>query len=265
MTTSREPRHPRRADTTRAGGDPRAVQRAVDEAVAKLPKVSGGDGQVYVDPSLVRVLDEAEKLAKKAGDSFVTVERLLLALAMEKSAKASEILANAGVTANALNAAINEIRKGRTADSASAEQGYDALKRYARDLTKDAREGRLDPVIGLVPVVGDAVGTVVAAAVFAEAVRNRIPVHLLFRMGWNYLVDAALGVVPLVGDVADVAHKATSKNLRLVDRAIAEGRPGRREVAVSAKYYNTAMRDYFLIERRYDACGHASAKPMTTD
>ncbi|MBS7547785.1 DUF4112 domain-containing protein [Dietzia sp. Marseille-Q0999] len=82
----------------------------------------------------------------------------------------------------------------------------------------------LDPVIGLVPVVGDAVGTVVAAAVFAEAVRNRIPVHLLFRMGWNYLVDAALGVVPLVGDVADVAHKATSKNLRLVDRAIAEGR-----------------------------------------
>ncbi|AWH94028.1 hypothetical protein A6035_15245 [Dietzia lutea] len=82
----------------------------------------------------------------------------------------------------------------------------------------------LDPVIGLVPVVGDAVGTVVAAAVFAEAVRNRIPVHLLFRMGWNYFVDAALGVVPFVGDVADAAHKATSKNLRLVDRAIAEGR-----------------------------------------
>lgn len=82
----------------------------------------------------------------------------------------------------------------------------------------------LDPVIGLVPVVGDAVGTVVAAAVFAEAVRNRIPVHLLFLMGWNYLVDAVLGVVPVVGDVADAAHKATSKNLRLVDRAIAEGR-----------------------------------------
>ncbi|WP_314036028.1 DUF4112 domain-containing protein [Dietzia sp. CH92] len=82
----------------------------------------------------------------------------------------------------------------------------------------------LDPVIGLVPVVGDAVGTVVAAAVLAEAVRNRVPVHLLFRMGWNYLVDAVLGVVPVAGDVADVAHKATSKNLRLVDRAIAEGR-----------------------------------------
>ena len=82
----------------------------------------------------------------------------------------------------------------------------------------------LDPVIGLIPVVGDAVGTVVAAAVFAEAVRNRVPVHILFRMGWNYLVDAVIGVVPVVGDVADAAHKATSKNLRLVDRTIAEGR-----------------------------------------
>lgn len=82
----------------------------------------------------------------------------------------------------------------------------------------------LDPVIGLVPVVGDALGTVVAAAVLAEAIRNRVPVHILFRMGWNYLVDAVLGVIPFVGDVADVAHKATSKNLRLVDRTIAEGR-----------------------------------------
>ncbi|WP_206682163.1 DUF4112 domain-containing protein, partial [Dietzia sp. CQ4] len=82
----------------------------------------------------------------------------------------------------------------------------------------------LDPVIGLVPVVGDALGTVVAAAVLAEAIRNRVPVHILFRMGWNYLVDAVLGVIPFVGDVADAAHKATSKNLRLVDRTIAEGR-----------------------------------------
>ena len=101
------------------------------------------------------------------------------------------------------------------------------LARVLDDLVRVPGTNRrvgLDPVIGLVPVVGDAVGTVVAAAVFAEAVRNRIPVHLLFRMGWNYLVDAALGVVPLVGDVADAAHKATSKNLRLVDRAIAEGR-----------------------------------------
>lgn len=93
----------------------------------------------------------------------------------------------------------------------------------------------LDPVIGLVPVVGDALGTVVAAAVFVEAVRNRVPVHILFRMGWNYLVDAALGVVPFVGDVADAAHKATSKNLRLVDRTIAEGR-----------YVDTGVRGYVL-------------------
>lgn len=82
----------------------------------------------------------------------------------------------------------------------------------------------LDPVIGLVPVVGDAVGTLFAAAVFAEAVRNRVPVHILFRMGWNYLVDAVLGVIPFVGDIADAAHKATSKNLRLVDRTIADGK-----------------------------------------
>lgn len=82
----------------------------------------------------------------------------------------------------------------------------------------------LDPVLGLVPVVGDAVGTVFAAAVLTEAVRNRVPVRILFRMGWNYLVDAVLGLVPFVGDVADAAHKATSKNLRIVDRAIADGR-----------------------------------------
>ena len=82
----------------------------------------------------------------------------------------------------------------------------------------------LDPLIGVVPGVGDAVGTVFAAAVFVEAVRNRVPVHILFRMGWNYLVDAALGVIPFVGDIADAAHKATSKNLRLVERVIAEGK-----------------------------------------
>lgn len=82
----------------------------------------------------------------------------------------------------------------------------------------------LDPVIGFVPVVGDALGMVVAAAVLGEAIRNRVPVHILFRMGWNYVVDAVFGVVPFVGDVADIAHKATSKNLRLVDRTIAEGR-----------------------------------------
>lgn len=82
----------------------------------------------------------------------------------------------------------------------------------------------VDPVIGVIPGVGDAVATVVAGIVLVEAVRNRVPVRILFRIGWNYLVDAILGVIPFVGDVADAAHKATSKNLRLVNRAIAEGR-----------------------------------------
>ena len=132
---------------TRAGGDPRAVQRAVDEAVAKLPKVSGGDGQVYVDPSLVRVLDEAEKLAKKAGDSFVPVERILMALGMVNT-RAKDALDAGKVTTQALNAAINDIRKGRTADSASAEDTFEALGKYARDLTAAAEQGKIDPIIG---------------------------------------------------------------------------------------------------------------------
>src|SRR6185295_6753769 len=113
------------------------------------PKVSGaGAGQIYLDPALARVFDTAEKAGEKAGDSFVTVERLLLALALEKDSDAGKILAKAGVTAQNLNAAINALRKGRTADSASAENAYDALKKYARDLTQVAREGKLDPVIG---------------------------------------------------------------------------------------------------------------------
>src|SRR6201990_2559466 len=99
-------------------------------------------------PTTARLFDNAEKIAQKAGDSFVTVERLLLALAMEKGTQAARILANAGVSAQTLNAAINDIRKGRTADSASAENQYDALKRYARDLTEAAAAGKLDPVIG---------------------------------------------------------------------------------------------------------------------
>ncbi|MGD9916885.1 MAG: ATP-dependent chaperone ClpB [Paenirhodobacter sp.] len=131
----------------RAGGEPKRVQEAVDLFVSKLPKVSGGDGQVYVEQSLVRVLDEAEKLAKKAGDSFVPVERILMALAMVNT-KAKDALDAGAVTAQNLNAAINDIRKGRTADSASAEEGYDALKKYARDLTEAAEEGKIDPIIG---------------------------------------------------------------------------------------------------------------------
>ena len=131
----------------RAGGEPKRVQEAVDLFVSKLPKVSGGDGQVYVEQSLVRVLDEAEKLAKKAGDSFVPVERMLMALAMVNT-RAKDALDAGAVTAQNLNAAVNDIRKGRTADSASAEEGYDALKKYARDLTEAAEEGKIDPIIG---------------------------------------------------------------------------------------------------------------------
>ncbi len=132
----------------RAGGRPRDVELGVDAALEALPKVEGGNGQLYMAQPLAKVFSTAEDLAKKAGDTFVTVERLLQALAMEKSAKTADILAKAGVTAQALNAAINDIRKGRTADSAAAEQAYDALKKYARDLTADARAGKLDPVIG---------------------------------------------------------------------------------------------------------------------
>ncbi|MCT2540899.1 ATP-dependent chaperone ClpB [Sedimentimonas flavescens] len=131
----------------RAGGEPKRVQESVDLFVSKLPKVSGGDGQVYVEQSLVRVLDEAEKIAKKAGDSFVPVERVLMALAVVNT-KAKDALDAGAVTAQKLNTAINDLRKGRTADSASAEEGYDALKKYARDLTEAAEEGKIDPIIG---------------------------------------------------------------------------------------------------------------------
>src|SRR3984885_962890 len=133
----------------RAGGKSREALRQVEQALAKLPKVEGsGAGQLYMAPTTARLFDNAEKIAQKAGDSFVTVERLLLALAMEKGSQAAKILANAGVSAQTLNAAINDIRKGRTADSASAENQYDALKKYTRDLTDAARNGKLDPVIG---------------------------------------------------------------------------------------------------------------------
>ncbi|MFN4157177.1 MAG: ATP-dependent chaperone ClpB [Gemmobacter sp.] len=130
----------------RAGGEPARVTEALDAAMSRLPKVTG-DAQPFMDPGLARVLDEAEKVAKKAGDSFVPVERILMALTMVAS-KAKECLDAGAVTAQKLNAAINDIRKGRTADSASAEEGYDALKKYARDLTEAAREGKIDPIIG---------------------------------------------------------------------------------------------------------------------
>jgi len=133
----------------RAGGDAKAALTAVERLLAKRPKVSGGGaGQLYLAPELARVFDNAEKIAEKAGDRYVTVERLLLALALEKGSEAGKILAEAGVTPEGLNTVINDIRKGRTADSASAEQSFEALKRYTRDFTEAAAAGKLDPVIG---------------------------------------------------------------------------------------------------------------------
>src|SRR6188472_3878416 len=133
----------------RAGGNSRAILKATEDALNKVPKVSGGGaGQIYLAPELARTFDAAEKAGEKAGDSFVTVERLLLGLALEKTSEAGTILAKGGVTPQNLNAAIEALRKGRTADSATAENAYDALKKYARDLTQAARDGKLDPVIG---------------------------------------------------------------------------------------------------------------------
>ncbi|MFN3481480.1 ATP-dependent chaperone ClpB [Rhabdaerophilum calidifontis] len=131
----------------RAGGRSAEARRAADAALAKLPKVEGASG-LYLTPALARVFDTAEKAAEKAKDSFVTVERLLLALALEKDNPAGKALAAAGVTPQNLNSAIEAIRKGRTADTATAENAYDSLKKFARDLTEAAREGKLDPVIG---------------------------------------------------------------------------------------------------------------------
>src|SRR5690348_5845308 len=133
----------------RAGGNSRKALADTEAALAKRPKVQGsGAGQLYAEAGIARVFETAEKAAEKAGDSFVTVERLLLALAIEKDSEAGKILKNAGITPQNLNAAIETLRKGRTADSATAENAYDALKKYARDLTQAARDGKLDPVIG---------------------------------------------------------------------------------------------------------------------
>src|SRR6188474_3421583 len=133
----------------RSGGNSRQALSDVETALGKMPKVSGsGSGQVYLAAATARLFDNAEKIAEKAGDSFVTVERLLLAVALEKDSDAGKILAKAGVTPQGINSAIEQLRKGRTADSQSAENAYDALKKYARDLTEAARAGKLDPVIG---------------------------------------------------------------------------------------------------------------------
>ncbi len=132
-----------------AGGEPQVALNAIDAELTKLPRVEGsGAGQVYMSPEIARVFEQAEQIAQKAGDSFVTVERLLLALSIAKETAAGKALGAAGLTPQKLNSAIEDLRKGRKADSASAEEGYDALKRYSRDLTEAAREGKLDPVIG---------------------------------------------------------------------------------------------------------------------
>jgi ATP-dependent Clp protease ATP-binding subunit ClpB len=133
-----------------AGGDAATALRETDAALAKVPSVSGSGAQQTpgLDNDAVRVLDQAEQVAQKAGDSYVTVERLLLALALSSTTAAGKALAAAGLKPEALNAAINELRKGKTADTASAEDRYDALKKFARDLTEAARDGKLDPVIG---------------------------------------------------------------------------------------------------------------------
>ncbi len=132
----------------RAGGDARMALRSVEELLAKQAKVSGAASQPQPTRDIVRLFDTAQKIAQKSGDSYVTAERLLLAIATEKDTDAGRALATAGLTPQALNTAINELRKGRTADNATAENAYDALKKYARDLTQAAREGKLDPVIG---------------------------------------------------------------------------------------------------------------------
>src|SRR5215831_19049403 len=131
-----------------AGGRDAQARAGTEAALKKLPKVQGGSGQVYLSQEAARLLDNAEQIAKKAGDSFVTAEYLLLALAMAAGTQSARILKDAGVSAQNLNKAISDLRKGRTADSATTENQYDALKKYARDLTELARTGKLDPVIG---------------------------------------------------------------------------------------------------------------------
>jgi ATP-dependent Clp protease ATP-binding subunit ClpB len=131
-----------------SGGRPELVIQGVDAALAKLPKVSGSNTGLRLEQSGAKLFQDAEAGAKKSGDSFVTNERLLLALAGLSGDPAADVLKNAGVTAKGLEDAIAQLRQGRTADTANAEEGYEALKKYARDLTQDARDGKLDPVIG---------------------------------------------------------------------------------------------------------------------
>ena len=131
-----------------AGGDSKRALADTEEVLSKLPRVQGGSGQLYLAAETAKLFEQAEEASKKAGDSYVTAEILLLGLVLTPNAKAADILKKANVSAQSLNAAINAMRKGRTADSASAEDTFDALKKYARDLTQAARDGKLDPMIG---------------------------------------------------------------------------------------------------------------------
>ncbi|MEM1086091.1 MAG: ATP-dependent chaperone ClpB [Pseudomonadota bacterium] len=131
-----------------AGGQPERVAQLNEDALRAIPKVNGGQAGLRLDQKSAKLFSDAEANAKKAGDSFVTVERLLIALAGLSGSKASDALKQSGVTPSALDAAVAKLRQGRTADSANAEEGYEALKKYTRDLTTDARSGKLDPVIG---------------------------------------------------------------------------------------------------------------------
>jgi len=134
---------------SKAGGNAQMIAAQTSDAIAKLPKVSGaGAGQLYITPETAKLFKTAEEVAEKAGDKFVTTERLLLATALDSTSDAGRILTAGGLAPQKLNETINEVRKGRTADSATAEESYDALERYARDLTQEAENGKLDPVIG---------------------------------------------------------------------------------------------------------------------
>ncbi|HWM45624.1 MAG TPA: ATP-dependent chaperone ClpB [Xanthobacteraceae bacterium] len=135
-------------DAAAGAGASAQVKQATEQELQKLPKVEGsGAGQIYLAPETARLFDQAEQLSQKAGDAYVTVEYMLLALTMASGA-VGDLLKRAGITPQGLNKAIGDIRKGRTADTASAEQGYDALKKYTRDFTEEARQNKLDPVIG---------------------------------------------------------------------------------------------------------------------
>ncbi|WP_428151055.1 ATP-dependent chaperone ClpB [Brevundimonas sp.] len=132
---------------TAAGGDPAKASEGAEALLKKRPQVESTTSQLYLDGATARVFANAEETAKKAGDAFVTTERILAAIARE-GGPAGDALKAAGVTADKLDAAVADVRKGKTADSAAAEDGYDALKRYARDLTQAARDQKIDPVIG---------------------------------------------------------------------------------------------------------------------